>query len=394
MKMKLIGLALVAATVAAVSLYPAVRGAGAHLDAPVAQGGGTRRIEVVFVLDTTSSMTGLIDTAKQKIWSIASTMAQAEQQPEISMGLVAYRDRGDDYVTRVVDLSPDLDSMYAKLMELAAYGGGDGPESVNAALADAVDRISWSRDPATYKVIFLVGDAPPHMDYQDERQYPETVRAAARRGIVVNAIQCGRLAHTAEYWSEIARLGGGRYLQVEQAGGGFAVATPYDDEIAQLSAELDGTRLHYGTDAERAELAAKAAETDALQEVVVTGVRARRGVYNATAAGSASLFGDRDLVADVASGAADLADVPETELPEPLRALDAGQREAEVRAVAERRAELQGRIRELAEARGEFIDDAAAETPGADESLDRQIYDVIRAQGAARGLSYERGPEY
>jgi uncharacterized protein YegL len=95
----------------------------------------------VFVLDTTGSMGGLISTAKEKIWSIASTLAQAEQASEISMGLVAYRDRGDAYVTRIVDLDKDLDSMYAKLMDFAADGGGDGPEAVNEALAAAIHDI-------------------------------------------------------------------------------------------------------------------------------------------------------------------------------------------------------------------------------------------------------------
>ncbi|HPG25962.1 MAG TPA: VWA domain-containing protein, partial [Myxococcota bacterium] len=91
------------------------------------------RIEAVFVLDTTGSMSGLIEGAKQKIWTLASEMANARSQPEIRIGLVAYRDRGDDYVTRRFDLSPDLDAMYAELMRFSAGGGGDGPESVNQA---------------------------------------------------------------------------------------------------------------------------------------------------------------------------------------------------------------------------------------------------------------------
>ena len=86
------------------------------------------RIEVVFALDTTGSMSGLLQGAKDKIWSIASSMAQAEPAPEIRMGLVAYRDRGDEYVTRHVDLSEDLDSVYTELMDLHAGGGGDHRE--------------------------------------------------------------------------------------------------------------------------------------------------------------------------------------------------------------------------------------------------------------------------
>ena len=71
------------------------------------------KIDVMFVLDTTGSMGELIATAKEKIWSIASTMAAAQPAPELRMGLVAYRDRGDAYVTKRFDLNDDLDSMYA-----------------------------------------------------------------------------------------------------------------------------------------------------------------------------------------------------------------------------------------------------------------------------------------
>ena len=85
----------------------------------------------------------------------------------------------------------DLDSMYAKLMDFAADGGGDGPEAVNEALDAAIHRMSWSQDQSAYKVVFLVGDAPPHMDYQDDVKYPQIVAAAAAKGIVVNTIQCG-----------------------------------------------------------------------------------------------------------------------------------------------------------------------------------------------------------
>src|SRR5262245_6521271 len=58
------------------------------------------RIEVAFVLDTTGSMAGLIDGAKRKIWQIANQLADGKPAPDIQMALIAYRDRGDYYVTR------------------------------------------------------------------------------------------------------------------------------------------------------------------------------------------------------------------------------------------------------------------------------------------------------
>ena len=321
MKTKLLAAALLMITVGAVVLYPNLDSSAAGQSGQSA-GSDADKIEVVFVLDTTSSMSGLIDAAKEKIWSIATTLAQAEQAPEIHMGLVAYRDRGDEYVTDVIDLSTDLDTMYGRLMQFAAVGGGDSPESVNQALYDAVHRISWSQDPSSYQVVFLVGDAPPHMDYQGEAQYPEIVRAATEKGLIVNTIQAGDMRQTVAPWTEIARLGNGRYLKVAQTGDAFAVATPYDDEIARLSAELDDTRLFYGDDEEMSVLEGKIAATDRLEAFASAGSRARRAVFNATEAGLKNLFGDQDLVEDVSKGEVSLDVVPEAELPPGIRELD------------------------------------------------------------------------
>ena len=145
---KIIALALIIATATGIALFPMVKQAQAINTTKTTTAVPTQshRIEVVFILDTTSSMSGLIQAAKEKIWSIATTMASAQENPDIKMGLVAFRDRGDAYITRVFDLSEDLDSMYANLMDFRAQGGGDGPESVNQALYDAIHQVSWSQD--------------------------------------------------------------------------------------------------------------------------------------------------------------------------------------------------------------------------------------------------------
>src|SRR4051794_27017765 len=86
------------------------------------------RVEVVFCLDTTGSMGGLIEGAKQKIWSIANQIAGGKPTPDVKVGLVAYRDKGDEYVTKVFDLSDDLDAIHGHLKTFSAGGGGDAPE--------------------------------------------------------------------------------------------------------------------------------------------------------------------------------------------------------------------------------------------------------------------------
>src|SRR3954469_2246844 len=98
--------------------------------APAPGAGKKPKVEVVFCLDTTGSMGGLIDAAKKKIWAICNQIAGGTPTPRLKVGMVAYRDRGAASVTKVHDLTEDLDAVYGQLMALKAEGGGDFPESV------------------------------------------------------------------------------------------------------------------------------------------------------------------------------------------------------------------------------------------------------------------------
>jgi Mg-chelatase subunit ChlD len=348
------------------------------------------KMEVVFVLDTTGSMGGVIQAAKENIWSIASSMAQAKPTPELSIGLVAFRDRGDDYVTRVIDLSTDLDSVYAQLMDFQAAGGGDHPEAVNQALHEAVHRIGWSEQQNAYRSIFLVGDAPPKI-YQDEMQYPEIVKAAMARGIVINSVQAGDDASTREHWSRIAQIAGGAYFQVAQSGGAVAVTTPFDARIAELARELDGSRMFYGDRARQEAMAAKSDAAEKLHVVASPAAQAKRASFNATEAGRTNLLGDSELVDAVRSGRVKLAEIAAEHLPPSVAALPAEAREQHVVQVAERRREITAEIARLSKERQAHISATVADDAHG-ESLDHQLFETVKAQAAAKGLSYDAAP--
>ena len=401
MKVQLIGLALFLATGAAVAVYPSLNNPPAAVTPALppavtvpAAAQQRQKIEVVFVLDTTGSMGGLIAAAKEKIWSIASTMATADPAPEINMGLVAYRDRGDQYVTRVIDLSSDLDSMYAQLMEFRADGGGDGPESVNQALYEAVHNISWSQDPNSYQVVFLVGDAPPHMDYQDDVKYPATLAVAKDRGIIINTIRCGDDPTTARNWQQIAQLAGGTHFDVGSGGDAVAIATPFDTKLAELSKELDATRLFYGDEEALAKSKEKVEATDRLHASASEPTKARRAAFNVSASGDDNFLAGQELVEDVSSGRVDLKDVDEAHLPAALQAMSIDERQAAIESEAGKRSELVEEIRVLAKKRDDFLEKEVAALGGAEASLDHQLYEAIREQGEDKGLGYGAAPKY
>ncbi|MEW8028216.1 MAG: vWA domain-containing protein [Candidatus Thiodiazotropha sp.] len=404
MKSKIIAAALFTFTAGGIAFYPALKDVAAvnmpqpdPIQVPAVHTNSQERpkIEVVFALDTTGSMGGLIQASKEKIWSIASTMAQAQPAPEIKMGLVAYRDRGDSYVTQVVDLSEDLDSVYATLMDFRAEGGGDGPESVNQALHDAVNNISWSQGKDAYRVVFLVGDAPPHMDYQDDVKYPQTLKVANAKGIVVNTIQAGNSAPTRLVWSKIARAGLGEYAQVAQDGNAVAISTPFDEKLASLSKKLDETRLYYGSEEVLEKKRQKLEAADKLHRSASVASRARRATFNATKSGESNLLGDSELVDDVASGRVELDTIDQDHLPASIKAMAPQEQRAVIAEKVQQRKALQEEINELSAQRKEYLKQEVKKSGGAKGSLDHKLYGAIREQAGRSGIHYEaEAPAY
>jgi len=387
---KIMALVLFVATATGIALFPSLQQANAittnNNHVVPAQ---SHRIEVVFILDTTSSMSGLIQAAKEKIWSIATTMASAQENPDIKIGLVAFRDRGDAYITRVYDLSDDLDSMYVSLMEFKAQGGGDGPESVNQALYDAVHKISWSSDSNVYKVAFLVGDAPPHMDYRNDVKYPVTLTAATSKGIVINTIQSGQHMSTKPAWQEIAMLGQGEYFQVENSGNAVAVATPFDEKLSALAAKLEDTRLFYGDEEEKKAQKSKLDANAKLRKELSSTALARRDTYNATASGKRNLLGKGELVDAITSGRVELNEIEQEDLPASMQALAPAEQMEVINEQARRRDQLKQEIDKLSASRSDFIKERLVAEGGAEDSLDEKIYRAVKDQAASIGLTYD-----
>jgi Mg-chelatase subunit ChlD len=352
-------------------------------------------VEVMFVLDTTGSMGDLIAAAKEKIWSIANTLATADPAPEIRMGLVGYRDRGDAYVTTYTPLSDDLDAVYSRLIEFQADGGGDTPESVNQALYEAVTKTAWSKNPSTYRVIFLVGDAPPQMAYPDDIKYQRTCALAAGNDITINAIQCGDLAATTPVWQEIARLAEGRFFNVAQSGSAVLYETPFDQPIAELSRTLDDTRIYYGSTEHMDRMAERKARADRIYEAAAPAAVAKRTIFNSQKAGTKNFLGAQELISDFESGAVDLSRIAKDELPASLRGLTRTELKKHIDLQSRQRKHLQSRIEALAQKRQTYIEEKIkTDKDSGTDSLDARMYTCIQTQAGKKGIVYQGGPAY
>jgi Mg-chelatase subunit ChlD len=342
------------------------------------------RIEVCFVLDTTGSMGGLIEGAKQKIWSIANEMISAQPTPELKLGLIGYRDRGDDYVVKSFSLTDDIDAIYGHLREFQAGGGGDAPESVNEALAEAIHKMPWSGDSKVLKIIFLVGDAPPHMDYPNGPKYPDLCREAAKKDLIINTIQCGEMAETKPIWQEIAKLSEGSYVGISQSGNVAVISTPMDKELSRLNERIGTTLIPYGDSKLQAEVHAKYA----VAASAPVSAMADRLSYNSKT--GKAVQGRGELVDALNNNTLKLDEIDQKQLPTELQKLDHSELQKRIAKTRDERADLQKQIVEVSKKREAYIQSEnkrlAAEGKG--DAFDQKVAETLRVQAAKKGISY------
>lgn len=207
-----------------------------------------RTIDVVFVLDTTGSMGEEIEAVKATVGKVASALRSA--QVGIRLGMVDYKDRGDAYVTRILPLSPDVRGFSQQVSGLRASGGGDTPESANQALHVAVNQLSWDSG-AFAKLAFLIGDAPPHLDYAPDYDYVLEAREAAHRGIQLFTVAASGMDTLGQVvWRQVAAYTGATNLFVlrggagpQSTGGGDPRSSCGGSQTAYTSGNLDALVL-------------------------------------------------------------------------------------------------------------------------------------------------------
>ena len=361
--------------------------------------GNKPTIELVFVIDTTGSMGGLIDGAKQKVWNIVNEVMKSPSKPEVRMGLVAYRDHGDAYVTQVTPITRNLDSVYNTLMAYKADGGGDGPEDVRQALSDGLRKVGWSaRSGNISQILFLVGDAPPHDDYDNEPDTVSTASEAVKAGILVNTIQCGNMQGTDLAWKKISRAGEGQYFAIAQDGGVVAIATPFDAELSRLGTKIGGTYMAYGggmasmggmaamsgADFRKNKAAAQRKVEGKVAMAAPAAARADRAYNKAI---NAAAYDDNDLIQGIENGTVKLDALKTGELPDELQKLSAKDRQKVVAEKIEERKKVRLQILELSKKRDEFLaGERKKQSAKKQTGFDEAVSETLKAQITRKGL--------
>jgi Mg-chelatase subunit ChlD/TolB-like protein len=168
-------------------------------------------VDMVFILDTTGSMGEEINRLKKTIEIINLNLSSLSSRPNVRFGMVLYRDRRDDYVTSVIPLTMDLDDFRQKLQTIYAGGGGDNPEDLQSALHDALKKIEWNPD--GIRIGFVITDAAPHLDYNQDYSYVRAAADAKSAGIKLFTIGTGGLDIAGEYvLRQISQFTSAKYI--------------------------------------------------------------------------------------------------------------------------------------------------------------------------------------
>ena len=343
-----------------------------------------RPIDVAICLDTSGSMSGLIESAKQRLWAVVNELATAEPTPYLRVGLIQYGNRGlhpeTGWVEKKLDLTTDLDEVYNQLFVLTTNGG---TEYVARAMTAAREQMAWSDDAQALKVIFVCGNEPATQD--PEIKIEDACKAAVTDGIIVDSIFCGPKAEGEQTgWLTVAQLADGRYASIDQDSGVVEIPTPMDKELADLGRRLNATYIAFGA------RGAYGAANQMAQDTNAAGVSASAAAGRAMAkAGTQYRNAAWDLVDASRAKEFDLAKIRAEQLPEHMREMTMAERKAHIEKMAKERAALQKRIAELGRKRTDFI---AAEIkkrgPDDKQSLDAALRAAIREQASRNGFTF------
>lgn len=344
------------------------------------------KIQVAILLDTSSSMDGLIEQAKARLWGIVNTLTTLRyrgQAPQIEIALYEYGNNGiktSDYIRQIVPLTTDLDLISEKLFALTTWGGS---EYCGAVIDKAVKRLDWGKNSADMKLIYIAGNEP---FTQGSISYKTAISNALENDIYINTIHCGRTEDGIQgMWRDGAVRGKGKYFNIDHNARIRHIDTPYDDRISDCNSRLNATYLSYGQMGRERYANQQAQDANALK--FSKSNHAERAVSK-----SSAMYDNRswDLVDLAKSDKSALKDIKQSELPQELQNKSTAELQ---KAIAEKEAErtaIQKEINELAKKRQDYIDEQSKKESKGGDDLGKAINESVLALANQKGYTVSK----
>ncbi len=344
-------------------------------------------VQIAILLDTSSSMEGLIEQAKSQLWKICNEFIKARQKgaaPEVQVALYEYGKSSlaaeSGWIRKIQPLTTDLDKISEELFALKTNGGD---EYCGWVIQRAVEELEWNGAPDVYKAIFIAGNEP---FTQGRVNYTSACKAAISKGIIVNTIHCGSEAEgVSTKWKDGADLADGRYLVIDQNRAVVSIAAPQDSEIARLGAELNRTYLAFGANAVSGRERQAAQDVNAQTVAPASGAPVQRAVAKASANYQNSSW---DLVDAAKDEHFEIAKLKPAELPATMREMTVDERKVYIEKHAKEREQLQGKIKQLNAERERYVAQRQRELAGTN-TLDAVVVSTVRAQAQKHNFQFE-----
>ena len=344
------------------------------------------RIQLAILLDTSSSMDGLINQTRDQLWQIVNEFAQSKKNgvtPTLEVAVFEYGNSNltaeNGYVRQITRLTRELDKVSGALFSLTTNGGN---EYCGFAINQAVTNLQWSQSNDDIKAIFIAGNEP---FTQGPIHFKGAILLAKNKGIAINTIHAGNYAEgVASGWQEGALLTAGNYMSIDHNHQVAHIIAPQDKKIAVLNTKLNQTYIPYGAEGQAS--VARQQVQDEKSNAISLGLLAQRVKSKIS-----SLYSNTnwDLVDAFEADAVKLDELEEEQLPANMRSMSKKEKQAYVKTQSEARKEIQKEMADLSKDRDAYVEDQKRQAGKTDvTTVNKALSTAVRKQGKQKGFVF------
>jgi hypothetical protein len=350
-------------------------------------GKGQSKVQLAILLDTSGSMSGLIEQTKTQLWSIVNTFIDAEQNGKVPFVEVALYEYGNDglnaenhWIRQIQPLTRDLDKISEDLFALRTNGGS---EYCGAVIERAIGDLKWDTSTDVYKAIFVAGNEPFTQGPIDPTN---ACKAAIAKGVIVNTIHCGNeRVGINTGWKSGAMLADGKFLIIDHNKAVVHIDAPQDVEILEWNKKLNGTYVPMG------KIGIARLATQSVQDALAEKSKGNAIQQRAATKASANYWnGNWDWVDACAVKEFKWEDMKVEDLPEEMKKMTVDERKAFIAKKKTERIACQTKIQELTKERASFVEARLKELGEDGDTLDKVVVQTVREQAEAKGYKFAK----
>lgn len=350
MKNKIMTITVFVITAAIIGLYPVFNKPAKAIAIDTIS--SKPKIQIAILLDTSSSMSGLINQARNQLWQVVNEFSTAEkdgEKPELEVAVYEYGNNrlssSSGYIRQVTPLTGELDQVSEALFSLTTNGGN---EFCGYVIKTAVNGLNWSKSNNDIKAIFIAGNEP---FTQGPVNFRTAIQQAKEKGITVNTIHAGPTQAGANSgWKAGAMLAGGDFMSINHNHVVAHITAPQDKRIAELNKKLNNTYIPYGK--EGREKAERQRAQDEKSQEISSGLMSKRARAKISSMYNNSTW---DLVDAIETGKVKLEEMDAAALPAPMRSMPREKQEEYVQEKVQERKKIKEEIGRLSLERSDYV---------------------------------------